>query len=155
MKHPASALGAAIVLAGFGLWGTGCATNGYLVSGAYVPGYNDAYDSGAVVADYSYNDFGGAGHSRPPQDRDRRPEGGDRDKAPPRGGGPSGGGDRGGSAPHSGGPSGGGERGGEPSHSGGSGGPPSIPHESPPERGGGDRGGGGGDRGGGGEERKK
>jgi hypothetical protein len=153
MKHPTSALGAAIVLAGFGLWGAGCGTTGYVVGGGYVPGYGDAYDSGTVVADYSYNDFGGADHSRPPQDRDHRTDGGDRDKAPPRSGGPSGGGDRGGSAPHSGGPSGGGERGGSAS-------PPSIPHESPPDRGGGgggDRGGGGGDRGGGGggEERKK
>jgi hypothetical protein len=154
MKHPATALGTAVILAGFALGAAGCATTGYVVSGAWVPGYGDAYDTGAVGVDYSYYDFGGADHSRPPQDRDHGPDRGGRDdhgKTPPRGGGPSGGGDRGAPPSHPGGSSGGGERG-------GSGGPPSIPHESPPDRGGGGGGGGGGDRGGGGgggEEHKR
>ena len=122
---------AGALLAGLTLGTGGCVT----ATGGFVDVLSpEAYFEGAVVADYGYNDFGGAVHVRPPFDSGREPDRNGHEGPGPRGGAPAGGGERGG--------------------------PPSIPHNPPPERGGGggggggSRGGGGGGGGGGGDHKK-
>jgi hypothetical protein len=144
MKRTAIALGTLALLTGVALGTGGCVAVGDGGGGGWFSEWGGGYDAGAVDVDYSYNDFGGADHSRPPYDKGHPGDGDHGKPGGPGGGGDHGGGDRGGAPSRSGGSSGG--------DRGGSGGPPSIPHESAPDRGGGGGGGGGGDRG---EDHKK
>jgi hypothetical protein len=66
MKQTAITLGALALLTGVALGTAGCVGVGFAGAGGWFPSWGGGYDSGDVAVDYSYNDFGGADHSRPP-----------------------------------------------------------------------------------------